>query len=133
MKTVNFLKISIASMIVLFFGTTLSAQSISINTSTARKAIDEKTFAVTLNASGFSTADAANDFAGKMKIKGVHDVKAVNYSGNSAEIVITLPKNGYGKMIQSALEQNGIATVNLDGKVINTSDLVATVNASQKK
>jgi hypothetical protein len=130
MKTLKSLTLSLAVAAFIMIAQSASAQTVNINSNQAISTVDAKTVSVTLNASGFKSQADADAFAAKIKsYNGIFKSEAKNYSANKADVVVTLPKEKYGMAIQKALEHSGIKTVNLDGKPVPVSQLVATWKA----
>jgi hypothetical protein len=133
MKMIKLLPVVLVAAFFSFTGTA-SAQKLSLNTSTAKNTVNASVVEITLKATELASASAANTLVGKLKTgNGIQNVKLENMSGQNADIVVTLPKSNHGATLQRALQVAGIETITVDGKLIKTSELVATVKAEKKK
>ncbi|MDQ3048842.1 MAG: hypothetical protein M3R27_14925 [Bacteroidota bacterium] len=134
MKKLRILAIIAASAFLMVLSTqTASAQKVSLNTSTGKKVINEKTIVCTFLIEGITSKADADKLAAKLAVQGIQKAEIQNYNANKADLVLTLPKSRGAHTIQDVFVAAGIKTVVVDGKEVNTSNFAETMKSTSKK
>jgi len=125
--------IAASAFLILFAGSTANAQSVSLNTATGKKALNEKTLACTFQVDGLSSKSQVDQMATKLAVQGVHKAEVKNYAAGKADLVLTLPKGNAARTIQAVLLAAGVNKIKVDGVEIATSTFAETIQKKIKK
>lgn len=100
----------------------------------SKQVVDERTAIVTFQLNNVSDEKTKQKFQDSFKTyQGVREVNATLQSGNMASFSLTMPKKGTSQALQNIFKTAGIETVNIDGKNVETYNLVNYINEQKEK
>ena len=133
MKKLKLLRLAVTSLICfLGINKTATAQKMMFDSKTCYSILDERTVTYKCSVGEISSIADANTLASKLtSYKGILKAEASNFSGGKADLLITVVKNESLFVCKNAVIGAGISTVYIDGKPVNSEEIMNVAKGMQ--